>query len=316
MALKQPLSHIEKVELRKVWAHEAQDFTKWLAEEENLIALGEAIGIDLELIETESNVGSFSADIFAQEIGSGRKVVIENQLEDTNHDHLGKIITYAAGKEAELVVWIVAKARDEHKQAIEWLNQHTDVEFGFFLIEIELWKIDGSHPAPRFNIIERPNDWAKAVKASEGYSETERMRLQYWQRYVELAEKHVAFSSVMRPQKPSKDHWTTIHLGTSKYNVCLLVYSNEDKIGIEACSPDNKQIGEAMIGDAKRLGEMLGAEPVSYNASKSSGVRFFKKGCNFKKHPEKWDEYIQWQLDSAVKLREELKSMNLDQLDG
>ncbi len=311
MVLKQPLSHIEKVELRKVWANEAQDFTKWLSEEESLASLGEAMGIDLELIETESSVGSFSADIFAQEIGSGRKVVIENQLEDTNHDHLGKIITYAAGKEAELVVWIVARARDEHKQAIEWLNQHTDIEFGFFLIEIELWKIDGSCPAPRFNIVERPNDWAKAVKASEGYSETERLRLQYWQRYGELAEKDASFRKVMHPQKPSKDHWTTIHIGSSAYHMCLLVYSNEDKIGIEVCVPDNKQIGETVIKEAQRLGTMLDADPLPYNASKSSGIRFFKKGCNFKKHPEKWDEYIQWQLDAAVKLRKEILDLGL-----
>lgn len=311
MALKQPLSHIEKVELRKVWAHEAQDFTKWLAEEDNLTALGEAIGIDLELIETESNVGSFSADIFAQEIGSGRKVVIENQLEETNHDHLGKIITYAAGKEAELVVWIVARARDEHKQAVEWLNQHTDVEFGFFLIEIELWKIDGSHPAPRFNIVERPNEWAKAVKASEGASETERMRLQYWQRYSELAQNDKAFISVMHPQKPSMDHWSSISIGSSSYHLALLLYSNEDKIGIEFYVPSNKEIGEKVVVDANRLAELIGAVFVPINASKASGVRFFKKGCNFKKHPEKWDEYIQWQLDAAVKLREELMKMDL-----
>ncbi|MDD7112728.1 MAG: hypothetical protein PUH96_12005, partial [Coriobacteriaceae bacterium] len=84
-----------------------------------------------------------------------RKVIVENQLEATNHDHLGKVITYAAGKGASLVVWVVAQARDEHRQAIEWLNQHTDSEFGFFLIEIELWSIDGSAPAPRFNVVER-----------------------------------------------------------------------------------------------------------------------------------------------------------------
>ena len=89
---------------------------------------------------------------------------IENQLEDTNHDHLGKIITYAAGKEASVIIWIVKRARDEHRQAVEWLNQHTDENIGFFLLEIELWKINGSVPAPRFNIVERPNDWAKAIK--------------------------------------------------------------------------------------------------------------------------------------------------------
>ncbi len=302
----QQLGTIEKIALRSVWPNEARDFTTWLSKEENLSALGEEIGIDLELIETESNVGNFSADIFAQEIGSGRKVVIENQLEDTNHDHLGKIITYAAGKEAELVIWVVARARDEHKQAIEWLNQHTDAEFGFFLIEMELWSIDGSCPAPRFNIVERPNDWAKAVKASEGYTETERLRLQYWQRYSELAEGYSPFRNLMRPQKPSKDHWTNLHIGSSEYHLALTVYSNENKIGIEFYVPDNKDIGATVHPHAERIAGILGAEAVPFTATKASGIRFFKAGCNFKKHPEKWDEYIQWQLDAAVKLREEI----------
>lgn len=305
------LGKIEKVNLRDVWPNEARDFTTWLSREENLASLGDAIGIDIELLETESSVGSFSADIFAQEVGSGRKVVIENQLEDTNHDHLGKIITYAAGKEAELVVWVVARARDEHKQAIEWLNQHTDTEFGFFLIEMELWTIDESNPAPRFNVVERPNDWAKAVKASEGYSETERLRLQYWQRYAELAVRHEEFSKVMRPHKPSKDHWTNIAIGSSDYHLALTTYSNENKIGIEFYVNDNQAIGEAVRPHAERLAQLLGAEAAPFMASKASGIRFFKAGCNFKKHPGKWDEYIQWQLDSAVILRKEILDLGV-----
>lgn len=116
------LDQLKTVELRKVWPHEALDFTKWLSEEDNLNMLSSAVGIELELIETESSVGAFNVDIYAQEVGSGRKVIIENQLEDTNHDHLGKVITYAAGKGAEVVIWVVAHARDEHRQAIEWLN--------------------------------------------------------------------------------------------------------------------------------------------------------------------------------------------------
>lgn len=112
----------------------------------------------------ESNVGDFSVDLYATEEGTGRKIIIENQLEETNHDHLGKIITYASGKDAEVIIWIVKKARDEHRKAIEWLNQHTDENAAFFLIEIELWKINDSEPAPKFSIIERPNDWAMAMK--------------------------------------------------------------------------------------------------------------------------------------------------------
>ncbi len=161
------LGKIERVEdLRKIWPNEARDFTVWLSQDENLTMLGETVGIDIDLEERESSVGGFSVDLFATEEGTGRKIIIENQLEDTNHDHLGKIITYAAGKEASVIIWIVKRARDEHRKAVEWLNQHTDENIGFFLLEIELWKINGSVPAPRFNIVERPNDWAKAIKAS------------------------------------------------------------------------------------------------------------------------------------------------------
>lgn len=138
------LDHLKEVELRKVWPHEALDFTKWLSSPANLNMLGEAVGVELELIETESSVGSFNVDIYAQEAGAGREVIIENQLEETNHDHLGKVITYAAGKGAQVIIWVVAHARDEHRQAIEWFNEHTDNDFGFFLVEIELWTIGDS----------------------------------------------------------------------------------------------------------------------------------------------------------------------------
>ena len=119
-------------DLRSVWPHEANDFTKWLAQEANLAELGNNIGIDIDLEERESSVGSFSVDLYAVERGTGRKIIIENQLEETNHDHLGKLITYASGKGAEVIVWIVKRARDEHRQAIEWLNQHTDSNHSVF----------------------------------------------------------------------------------------------------------------------------------------------------------------------------------------
>ena len=181
------LGSIEKVGLREVWKHEALDFTRWLAREENLSLLGDAVGIDLELQETESAVGGFSVDVFATESGTGKRIVIENQLEETNHDHLGKIITYAAGKGAQYVIWVVARARDEHRQAIEWLNQHTDEDSSFFLVEIEVWRIGDSLPAPRFNVVESPNEWAKSEKTKTGLSETQRMQVEYWQQYREAA---------------------------------------------------------------------------------------------------------------------------------
>ena len=171
------LGTIKKIDdLRSVWPHEAHDFSKWLAKEENLTLLSETIGIDIVLEELESAVGGFNVDLYATEEGTGRKIIIENQLEDTNHDHLGKIITYASGKGAEVIVWIVKRARDEHRLAVEWLNQHTDSNIGIFLLEIELWQINDSPYAPKFNIVERPNDWAKSVKAVEGVSDTKNCR--------------------------------------------------------------------------------------------------------------------------------------------
>ena len=135
------LSKIEKISLREVWKNEALDFTTWLAESENLELLSEEIGIDISLIQMEASVGKFKVDILAEEGNTGRKVVIENQLESTDHDHLGKIITYASGFDAEIVIWIVQNVRDEHKQAIDWLNEHTDQKVNIFAIQMEVWQI-------------------------------------------------------------------------------------------------------------------------------------------------------------------------------
>lgn len=310
MTLKQPLSHIEKVDLREVWAHEAHDFTQWLAEEENLSALGDVIGIDLELIEFESSVGSFNADIYAAECGSSRTVIIENQLEDTNHDHLGKIITYAAGKGAELIVWIVARARDEHKQAIEWLNEHTDSEFGFFLIEIEVLKIDDSMAAPRFNIVERPNDWAKAIKQSEGLSETKKTYLQYWEHYRELAQSNHEFSKYFKPQKPQPQHWTTIHVGTSRYHISLTASIQNKNVGVELYIPDEKETGQRAIDSIAVFEEALGVQGHPFMATKASGLRFFLSNSNITKE-KNWDSYIDWQMDEALKLRDVINKLEL-----
>ena len=152
----------EITDLREVWPHEAHDFTPWLAK--NIGVLSDTVGIDISIEETESSVGDFNVDIFATDADTGRRVSIENQLEETDHDHLGKLITYASGKAADLVIWLVRKARPEHRAAIEWLNNHTDEGVGFILCEIKLYRIGNSAPAPKFEIIEQPNDWVKEMK--------------------------------------------------------------------------------------------------------------------------------------------------------
>ena len=160
------LGKLKKVDLKNEWKHEAYDFSKWLAQQENLDMLSDEIGIGIQLIEREASVGKFNVDILAQEENSERKIIIENQLETTDHGHLGKIITYAAGYDAEIIIWIVKDVRDEHKKAIEWLNEHTDEKPNFFAIKMELWQIGDSPYAPKFQIISKPNDWAKTIKKS------------------------------------------------------------------------------------------------------------------------------------------------------
>lgn len=160
------LGKLEEVQdLRSVWPNEAKDFTPWLSS--NISRLGETLGIDIDVEETESAVGDFNVDIFAVDADTGKKIIIENQLEATDHDHLGKLITYAAGKAADLVIWVVKKARDEHKAAIEWLNNHTTEDIGFILCEIKLYRIGDSAIAPSFVVIEKPNDWAKEMKQQQ-----------------------------------------------------------------------------------------------------------------------------------------------------
>ena len=136
--MKKNLAKLQKIDLRDVWGVEP-DFTNWLAQQENLDLLGKEIGVDIKLTKVEANVRNFKVDILAEEESSGRKIIIENQLEDTNHDHLGKIITYASGYDAEIIIWVVRDVREEHQRAVEWLNEHTDEKTGYFLLKVELW---------------------------------------------------------------------------------------------------------------------------------------------------------------------------------
>lgn len=312
MSTKQPLGHIDKVRLRDIWPHEAHDFTKWLSEEENLALLGETIGIDLELIETESSVGSFNADIFAFEVGTTRKIIIENQLEDTNHDHLGKIITYAAGKDAEVIIWIVAHARDEHRQAIEWLNEHTDSDFAFFLLEIEVWKIGDSAPAPRFNIVERPNDWTKSVKLSNGLTDTQKLYLQYWQELTERALDNRDFSQYLNCQSPSYRKYLNLAVGSSQYYISLLLSTMYNTVGIQVYVPNNKSIVHKLHDEIDTFSAAVGHRFEAFESTKTGGIKCLIENCDIKNNSDKWNEYIDWQLNAAVKVRKVLADLNLN----
>jgi Domain of unknown function (DUF4268) len=153
---------LKPVDMREVWANEAREFTPWLAE--NIERLGEALGMDLEVAAREADVGDFSLDLLAKDLGTGRPVVIENQFGATDHDHLGKLITYASGVDASAVIWLTESVRDEHRQALEWLNRRTDAEIHFFAVVVEVVRIDQSRPAVLFKPVVFPNAWQRVAR--------------------------------------------------------------------------------------------------------------------------------------------------------
>ncbi len=300
------LGKIERVEdLRKIWSNEARDFTVWLARDENLTMLGEAVGIDINLEERESPVGSFSVDLFATEEGTGRKIIIENQLEDTNHDHLGKIITYAAGKEASVIIWIVKRARDEHRQAVEWLNQHTDENIGFFLLEIELWRINGSVPAPRFNVVERPNDWAKAMKASEGLSDTKKTNLEYWEAFKKYAFNKTEFKKIFSERKAYPQGWYDLSVGNRHCHITLTATMTKNRLAAQIYISKNKDLYSHFLGQKIAIEEFLGEEISWHEASIDAVFGYDTYNADF--NTENWDKYFEWYCEKAIKLREVVK---------
>ncbi len=223
------LGKLEKIELREVWRHEALDFTRWLARKENIALLSKEVGIDIEVIETEMSVGRYNVDIYARDTESNKRIVIENQLENTNHDHLGKMLVYAAGLDADIAIWVVKDVNEEHRQAVEWLNDNSFEKINIFLVKVELWQIDNSPIAPKFQVICEPNNWAKVLKqqSKDNISDLELKQMEYWQGFVDYAKsKDKTYIS----QRPSIYNWYVIRIGSSDYKIKLVHSVNSDMI--------------------------------------------------------------------------------------
>jgi hypothetical protein len=233
------LGKLERIEnIRTVWPDEARNFTPWLATAENLSALAEAIGFGsdgFELEAVERGVGAFSADIVCRStIPDGGHVLIENMFGRSDHDHLGKILTYASGVRAKTVVLIAETIREEHRAALDWLNTISDDDHAFFACEIELWRIGNSQPAPRFNLVVKPNDWSRQTfrKAVES-GEISDLKLAY-QAYWEAFNIHLAGQqSRIRPRKPLPQHWLDFAIGRSGFTLAASLNTAKNQIRVE-----------------------------------------------------------------------------------
>lgn len=210
------LARLERVDLKAIWEDEPGDFTPWLAKPENLKQLGATLGLELEEPETEVSVGGYSADIVATSAGDERRVVIENQLVRTDHRHLGQILTYAAGLDAVMVIWIARQFTDEHRAALEWINNHTSAEIGFFGVEIEAWRIGDSPVAPKFNVVAKPNEWTKPLPSKTQLTATRQAQSDFWTGFNRYATEHAAR---ITPTAARPKSWMPMSIGKTGFGL-------------------------------------------------------------------------------------------------
>jgi hypothetical protein len=304
-----------KADVRKYWPNEERDFTPWLVKPDNLARLGEAIGLELEFEEAEKACGPYSCDILCKESGSDRYVIIENQFGKTNHDHLGKLITYASALDAGTVVWISEHFTDEHQRALDWLNGHTTEDVSFYAVALELWQIDESRPAVRFNVISRPIEGPVVIDKT--LSDTKKQRLEFWTAVRnELLAKHVLASA----QTPKPRYWFIVPIGKAKMHISNIMSTNDGRIGVrlyihnKAAALALAHLGPQREQIEQELGEPLDWNPFPGKRDKIIGV---SRKADLDER-ENWPEYVAWMVTRIQRFREvfgpRVKDLDLSQL--
>ena len=311
------LARIERVDLREAWVHEAYNFTPWLAK--NISELGVALGMNLEFQEREAAVGGFSLDILATDLDQNRTVIIENQLEDTNHSHLGQLLTYAAGYDASVIVWLTGDFRDEHRAALDWLNQRTGDDTEFFGVVVELFKIGNSPCAPHFKVVATPNEWRKSRVRSKQDPLSPRDELSRDFR-LSLSEKMKSGGISIRAFKSqSPARYIVIEHPLSLSRAWYAAIWNGGKPGLELYvdkrgdeGPQwNQKVFEALEIDRRgievaltepTLSEWFAWEPTAGN-KRHARVAIYRDGDVFQ-DKESWGEFQDWMIQKLHKFRQ------------
>jgi len=297
---------LKNISLRDIWKKEASNFTPWL--EKNIDALSETLGMQLELRQREAGVGDFSLDLLAVDLGTNRTVIIENQLTQTDHDHLGKLITYASGFDASVIIWIAESYREEHRQALEWLNARTDSETEVFGVVIEVLQIDDSKPAYNFKLIVFPNEWRKTRKSSTSEVSP---KMEAYQKFFqilidELREDH-KFTNARKGQAQS---WYSFASGFSGITYGFS-FAQGNRARVELYlglnrTDKNKEIFDSLISEKTDIetnyGESLEWERL--DTKQASRIAIYRDGA-IEDSAENLKEIRDWSINNLLKFKKE-----------
>lgn len=302
---------LESVKTRDAWAHEAHVFTPWLLE--NADALGEVLGMDLDLTEAEHAVGGFSLDLIGVDLATNEMVIIENQLEKSDHTHLGQLLTYAGGTNPVNIVWIAESFRDEHRAALDWLNERTDEHTRFFAVQISAVKIGDSAIAPLFTIVAQPNDWEKQVRAT-GLTGQQTPReaafRRFWQGFLDRI--HEAYPTWTNSRSAQGQNWMNLPAGVSVANYAVVFTKEGPRVELYFTAGDaeanienlakvqaQQQAIESAFGHALTWDDMGGRKAARISYSRAGEID----------REDLWDEYLDWFAANIARLRMAIDSV-------
>ena len=297
------LGQLKNLRLREIWSHEEREFTPWLASQENLSQLSTAIGMELQLERVEVPVGPYCADILARDASAGL-VVIENQFGKTNHDHLGKLLTYGSVLGASAVVWIAEQFSEEHQKAVDWLNDRTTDDLSLYAVQLEVLQIDGSKPAIRFNVLSRPNEVVRAAsvaKASGELSEAQQLQLEFWTQFRRrLLEKKV----VMSAQTPRPQYWFDVALGRTNIFLSNICDTYASRIGVRVYL--RNVVADAALAQLEPQRAAIEVEigaKMQWNPTpeKKDKIISLTKQVDLEDR-SRWPEYVDWLVDTVAKV--------------
>ncbi|MFC4245352.1 DUF4268 domain-containing protein [Gryllotalpicola reticulitermitis] len=311
MTIEPVLGRLSTVQPRDVWRNEASNFTPWLLQ--NADVLCDLLGMDLALEEAEHAAGDFSLDLIGLDETTGQRVIVENQLEESDHKHLGQILTYAAGTDPTTIVWVATSFRSEHRAALDWLNERTDENTRFFGVVIEVVRIGDSAPAPAFKLVAQPNDWGKHVRATAqqtGLTEREQSYQGFWSK----------FSARVRGEHPTwtrgtttKSSWFTMSAGIPNVNWISTFTQKSLGLQLEFVSSDqdlNLTRFYALEAHRTELEAAFG-EPLTWEPRegyKGTRVAFYGEPADVQ-NVEEWDSCIDWLINTGERLRAAIDSI-------